>query len=146
VEHASARDGVCYWDTGAPGLAKFGDWRGTDAEPRNPYEPVDSSASAIAAQGLLRFGHILGQQGKRYIEAALTISKALFEEPYLSQDMEHEGLLLHAIYHRPNGWDYVPAQGLVPHGESCLWGDYHLVELALLIRRLADDDYYTFFQ
>ena len=146
VEHATARDGVCYWDTGAPGLAKLGDWRAANAEPRNPHEPVDSSASAIAAQGLLRFGHILGQQGKRYVEAALTISNALFEDPYLSRDMEHEGLLLHAIYHRPNGWDYVPVPGLVPHGESCLWGDYHLVELALLIRRLADKDYYTFFQ
>ena len=146
VDHATARDGVCYWDTGAPGLAKLGDWRGANAAPQNRHEPVDSSASAIAAQGLLRLGHILGQQGKRYIEAALTIANTLFEEPYLSQDMEHEGLLLHAIYHRSNGWDYVPVPGLVPHGESCLWGDYHLVELALLIRRLADNDYYTFFQ
>ena len=146
MEHASARNGICYWDTGAPGLTKLGDWRAANAEPRNPYEPVDSSASAIAAQGLLRFGHSLGRQGNRYIEAALTVSKALFQEPYLSQDMEHEGLLLHTVYHRPNGWDYVPVPGLAPHGESCLWGDYHLVELALLIQRLADDDYYTFFQ
>jgi hypothetical protein len=27
-----------------------------------------------------------------------------------------------------------------------LWGDYHLVEAALLVQRLANDDpYYTFF-
>jgi hypothetical protein len=27
-----------------------------------------------------------------------------------------------------------------------MWGDYHLLELALLIRRLASDEtYYTFF-
>lgn len=146
IDHATARDGVCYWDTGAPGLAKLGDWQGRIAEPANPYEPVDASASAIAAQGLLRFGHLLGSQGARYTSAALTVAQTLFRPPYLSVDSGHEGLLLHTIYHRPNGWDYAPVPGLVPHGESCMWGDYHLVELALLIVRLASGSYYTFFE
>jgi len=26
-----------------------------------------------------------------------------------------------------------------------MWGDYHAVELALLIQRLAENKYYTFF-
>ena len=58
-------------------------------------------------------------------------------DAYLSADPAHEGLLLHAVYHRPNGWDHVPSGRKVPCGESCLWGDYHLLELALLIRREA---------
>ncbi|RMG54711.1 MAG: glycosyl hydrolase, partial [Bacteroidetes bacterium] len=49
-------DGVPYWDTGAPGLVHLGDYLDHPADPFNPYEPVDSSAAAIAAQGLLRFG------------------------------------------------------------------------------------------
>ncbi len=146
IAHATARDGICYWDTGAPGLAKLGDWQGRNAEPANPYEPVDSSASAIAAQGLLRLGHLLGAQGACYTAAALTVAHTLFQPPYLSQDSGHDGLLLHTIYHRPNGWDYAPVPGLVPHGESCMWGDYHLVELALLIARLSSGSYYTFFE
>ncbi len=145
IANATARDGICYWDTGAPGMEKLGNWREEDAEPANRYEPVDSSASAIAAQGLLRLGHILGSGGKRYFDAGLTVARTLFGSRYLSVRDEHEGLLLHAIYHRPNGWDYVPIPGLVPHGESCMWGDYHLVELSLLISRIAEGRYYTFF-
>lgn len=145
IGSATARDGICYWDTGAPGLSMMADWQEKNAEPVNPYEPVDSSASAIAAQGLLRLGHILGSQGRRYRQAGLTVARTLFGQPYLSDRIDHEGLLLHAIYHRPNGWDYAPIPGLAPHGESCMWGDYHLAELALLISRLAEDGYYTFF-
>nr|MDQ2901273.1 glycoside hydrolase family 88 protein [Acidobacteriota bacterium] len=52
----SAADGIPYWDTGAPGLDRLGDWRNRAAQPDNPFEPVDSSAAAIAAQGLLRLG------------------------------------------------------------------------------------------
>ena len=51
--------GIPYWDTGAPGLAKLGDYRNRPADPFNDVEPVDSSAAAIAAQGLLRLGHYL---------------------------------------------------------------------------------------
>lgn len=146
IASAAARDGICYWDTGAPGLASLGNWRERDAEPANAHEPVDSSASAIAAQALLRLGHILGSGGKRYSDAGLTVARTLFQPAYLSDRADHEGLLLHTIYHRPNGWDHVPIPGLAPHGESCMWGDYHLVELALLISRLAEGSYYTFFQ
>src|SRR5207302_16671 len=53
-------DGVPYWDTGAPGLANLGDWRAKPADPFNQHEPVDSSAAAIGAQGLLRLGRRLG--------------------------------------------------------------------------------------
>jgi hypothetical protein len=144
-------DGIPYWDTGAPGLARMGDYLARPAEPFNDHEPVDSSAAAITAQGLLRLGNYLVQRGdteagERYQAAALTVADTLFAEPYLSVDERHQGLLLHSVYHRPNGWDHVPPGRRVPSGESSMWGDYHARELALLIQREADGGAYpTFF-
>jgi hypothetical protein len=141
LEHTPT-DGVPYWDTGAPGLAKMGDYLERPAEPFNEHEPVDSSAAAIAAQGLLRLGgyHLrLGntQQGEKYYQAGLTVAQTLFQEPYLSTDPAHEGLLLHSVYHRPNGWDYIPLDHKVPCGEASMWGDYHARELAVMLNREA---------
>jgi hypothetical protein len=139
-------DGVPYWDTGAPGLAELGDYLSRPADPYNSYEPVDSSAAAIAAQGLLRLGRLLGPAGAKYWQAGLTVCDTLFAEPYLSTDPGHQGLILHSIYHRPNGWDHVPAGHRVPNGESSMWGDYHARELALYLHRVATGGpYYTFF-
>jgi unsaturated chondroitin disaccharide hydrolase len=145
MQQASALDGVCYWDTGAPQLYRLGDWRTKFADPYNDYEPVDASASVIAAQGLIRLGHALGPAGQTYTQAGLTIADVLLQEPYLASRPDHEGLLLHSIYHRPNGWDYIPPGSKVPCGESSMWGDYHLLELCLLITRIANSGYYTFF-
>jgi hypothetical protein len=136
-------DGIPYWDTGAPGLAHLGEYLERTADPFNGHEPVDSSAATIAAQGLLRLGgylkRISGQveQGIRYYQAGLTIAQTLFQEPYLSTDPRHEGLILHSIYHRPNGWDYVPPRHQVPCGEASMWGDYHARELAVMLNRAA---------
>ncbi|HUX87682.1 MAG TPA: glycosyl hydrolase [Chloroflexota bacterium] len=146
----TASDGIPYWDTGAPGLAQLGDYRSKPADPFNAYEPVDSSAAAISAQGLLRLGHYLTRQGspdgERYWQAGLTVARTLLAEPYLSTDPNHEGLLLHVIYHRPNGWDYIPPGAEIPYGESAMWGDYHLRELAVLLWREAKGEpYLTFF-
>ena len=146
IEDCSALDGIPYWDDSAPGLAKMPGWQSRPAEPVNEYEPVDSSAAAIAAQGLLRLGRYLGNDGNRCSQAGLTIARTLFAEPYLATDERHEGLLLHCVYHRPNGWDHIPPGRKIPCGESSMWGDYHAVELALLIHRLAAGErYYTFF-
>ena len=137
----SAADGIPYWDTGAPGLAALGDWRATASDPFNGHEPVDSSAAAIAAQGLLRLAGlpeaVRPPGSTRLLAAGLTVARTLFAEPYLATDPAHQGVLLHTIYHRPNGWDHVPEGRRIPCGESCQWGDYHALELALLIRRLA---------
>ena len=151
IESAAAADGIPYWDTGAPGLVALGDWRSRPADPFNELEPVDSSAAAIAAQGLLRLGRYLDgrrQNGSRYERAGLHILRVLFDErgPYLSTDSRHQGLLLHSIYHRPNGWDYVPEGARIPRGESSQWGDYHAREVALyVLRRANDEPYLTFF-
>jgi unsaturated chondroitin disaccharide hydrolase len=151
VEHGTASDGVPYWDTGAPGLSAMNGWADRPSDPFNDHEPIDSSAAAIAAQGLIRLGQLLarrGEDGSRYEQAGLQVLDTLIDEsgPYLSTDSGHQGLLLHSIYHRPNGWDHVPPGSKIPRGESCQWGDYHLRETALLVRRLArNEPYLTFF-
>jgi len=144
-------DGIPYWDTGAPRLEKIGDYLNMPANPCNEFEPVDSSAATIAAQGLLRFGRYLREKGKKelgkeYFQAGLTVAGNLFEPPYLSTRARHQGLILHSVYHRPNGWDHVPSGSKIPNGESSMWGDYHARELALMILRVARRDTYpTFF-
>ncbi len=144
----TALDGIPYWDGGAPRLNKLGDWRARPAEPFNDFEPVDSSAAAIGAQGLLRLGRYLGENadGKKYWQAGLTTMRTLLAEPYLGTAPNHQGLLLHSVYHRPNGWDHIPAGRKVPCGEASLWGDYHLREAALHLQRvIKNEKYYTFF-
>jgi hypothetical protein len=139
----SAADGIPYWDTGAPGLSQLGDWRARPADPFNDHEPVDSSAAAIAAQGLLRLGRFLNRDD--YRQAGLAVASVIFDEPYLSRDANHQGLLLHSVYHRPNGWDYIPPGRKIPCGEACMWGDYHARELALYILRLHENQPYLTF-
>ncbi len=145
----TALDGIPYWDSGAPNLGRLGDWRERPAEPFNDFEPVDSSAAAIGAQGLLRLGRYLGESaadGKRYWQAGLTTMRTLLSNSYLGLDPAHHGLLLHSVYHRPNGWDHIPAGRKVPCGEACMWGDYHLREAALHLQRIIrDQPYLTFF-
>ena len=144
-------DGIPYWDTGAPNLHCLGDYLNRPADPYNDFEPVDSSAAAIGAQGLLRLGHYLTQkgsteQGKRYWQAGLTVLNTLFTEPYLSTNSAHQGLILHSIYHQPNGWDYVSPGSKIANGESSMWGDYHAREVALYLQRIIHNEpYYTFF-
>jgi hypothetical protein len=112
---------------------------------------VDSSAAAIAAQGLLRLGRVLTKLGKsdeagRYFQAGLTVVSHLFTEPYLCTDLNHQGLLLHSVYHRPNGWDHIPNGRKIPSGEASAWGDYHARELALYVQRIYEEKpYLTFF-
>jgi unsaturated chondroitin disaccharide hydrolase len=146
----TAADGVPYWDTGAPHLHQLGDYQSRASEPYNAHEPVDSSAAAIAVQGLLRLGAWLQGKGEaekaaHYHQAGLSVLATLLEEPYLSTNANHQGLLLHSVYHRPNGWDHVPAGQQVPCGESSMWGDYHLREAALYVQRLATEKPYLRF-
>jgi hypothetical protein len=134
--------GIPYWDMGAPGLRHMDHYLDRPADPFNQHEPVDSSAAVIACQGLLRFGRYLSdrgdaQAGKRFWQAGLMIVKNLLSAPYLSEDPNHQGLLLHSVYHRPRGWDYVPPGSSIAYGESTMWGDYHLLEVAVYLQRIA---------
>jgi len=149
----SCADGVPMWDTGAPNLHRLpSNYLDRPSDPYNPHEPVDSSAATIAAQGFIRLGNYIEgefedeEKGAHYRQAGLTIARTLFSEPYLSTDPRHQGLILHSVYHRPNGWDYIAPGQKVPNGESSMWGDYHARELALLILREARGEVYpTFF-
>ena len=146
----STLDGIPFWDTGAPGLCNIRDCYESVSDPFNDHEPVDSSAAAIAAQGLLRLGKYLQNRndpgGSRYFQAGLSIAKTLLHEPYLSMDPKHQGLVLHSVYHRPNGWDNVPQGRKIPCGEASMWGDYHARELMLYVTKLIrNETYYTFF-
>jgi len=144
-------NGIPYWDTGAPNLYKLKDYLNQPADPYNAFEPVDSSAAAIGAQGLLRLGKYLQSKndninGDRYWQAGLTVLDTLLDEPYLSTNAQHEGLILHSIYHHPNGWDYVPKGSSIPNGESSMWGDYHAREVCLYLQRIIQNEKsYTFF-
>jgi unsaturated chondroitin disaccharide hydrolase len=60
----TCRDGIPMWDTGAPNLHRLGNYLGKDSDPFNAWEPVDSSAAAIAAQGLIRLGNLLIATGR----------------------------------------------------------------------------------
>jgi hypothetical protein len=150
IENSPA-DGIPYWDTGAPGLQKIAYYLERPADPFNSFEPVDSSAAAIGAQGLLRLGnylmmHDFTEAGRRYWEAGLKVMDTLLDEPYLSTAPSHQGLLLHSVYHRPNGWDFIPPGSSIPNGESSMWGDYHLREACLYLQKVInEEEYYTYF-
>lgn len=145
-------DGIPFWDTGAPNLYQLGDYLSKPSNPYNDFEPIDSSAATIGAQGLLRLGKYLQEKGdvekgKKYWQAGLTITYSLLQKPYLSENEAHQGLVLHSIYHRPNGWDYIPEGSKIPNGESSMWGDYHARELVLYLGKMAKKErYYTFFE
>lgn len=150
IDHTPV-NGVPYWDTGAPNLHKLGDYLNNPADPYNQFEPVDSSAAAIAAQGLLRLGRYLHNKGdietgNKYWHAGLTVVNTLLQEPYISTDAHHQGLLLHSVYHWPNKWDHVPHGSSVPYGESSMWGDYHIREAVLYLQKIiSNEPYYTFY-
>ncbi len=150
IDH-TAVDGIPYWDSAAPGLFHLKEYLTQPADPYNGFEPVDSSAAAIGAQGLLRLGHFLNskgraEEGSRFWQAGLTVVSRLLESPYLSVNPEHQGILLHSVYHRPNGWDHIPGGYKIPCNESGMWGDYHMRESALYLTKIiSGGPYYTFF-
>jgi unsaturated chondroitin disaccharide hydrolase len=142
-------DGLPYWDTGAPGLNNIKNYLDTPADPFNRFEPVDSSAAAIAAQGLLRLSRHMklkgfGDLGDKYLQAGLVITRSLLQQPYLSSSADHQGLILHSVYHRPNNWDYIPEGHVVPCGESSMWGDYHARELITYLEHMLRNSHLTF--
>ncbi|MEO7126430.1 MAG: glycoside hydrolase family 88 protein [Nakamurella sp.] len=96
------------------------DW--TDANPEPPFE---SSASAIAAAGMLHLANALDTHGAatdavRYRDYANLILHTLRSTRFLAVDTAGwEGIVKHAIYHRRNGLGV---------DESVMWGDHYFLE------------------
>ena len=143
-------DGIPYWDGGAPGLYKIEDYKNKPADPYNRFEPVDASAAAISVQGLFRLSRYLREKdyekSSRYFNAAMTMMTTLLNDEYLSLEEDHQGLLLHSIYHQPRGWDNVRKGQAISNCESSMWGDYHLLEAGVYLQKLlSGKEYLTFF-
>jgi unsaturated chondroitin disaccharide hydrolase len=100
-------DGVPYWDYGAPGI---------------PAEPLDSSAAAIAGCAFDILGKIAPpERAAGHAALSRRIAATLASERFLARGRRgEEGVLLHAVYHRPRGWG---VDASVP------WGDYFFLEL-----------------
>ena len=118
--------------------------RSTIASPSTARRPRSARRGCCASAGS---SQQRGDDGARYTQAGLRVLDTLFDDagPYLSRDPEHQGLLLHSVYHWPNGWDHVPPGAKTPRGESSQWGDYHAREAALYVKRLAEGGPYLAF-
>ena len=139
----AAADGIPYWDTGAPGLATLGDWGSRPADPFNDVEPVDSSAAAIAAQGLLRLGRYLtnARRGRLALRAGRpdrarhTVRRGGTVPQRVARTTGPAAALGLSSPERL-GLTSRPARAM-PRGESSMWGDYHAREAALYVQRLS---------
>ena len=87
-----------------------------------PNSPVESSAAAITASGLLNLSQIVQDPvyAARYRQAALIILDTLTSPEYLAdQTPGWEGILKHGSYHIRKGLGV---------DESVMWGEYFFVE------------------
>ncbi|MPN16027.1 Unsaturated chondroitin disaccharide hydrolase [bioreactor metagenome] len=99
-------DLICYWDL----IFTEGD------------EERDSSACAIAINGLLLLSSLLGVHDAKALEYRTKALAMLLElcRNYTSASIPHSnGILLHAVYGKPNG------AGI---DECTIWGDYFYME------------------
>lgn len=138
-------------DSSAAAISAQGLWRLADyldAEAQRLAQssiPVDLNGEGAGSSGSASSSGNAGnssvseirERAERYRNAALVTAATLFDEPYISTGKDHQGILLHSIYHQPNRWDYVHPGQTVANGESCMWGDYHLMELAVMVHRAA---------
>jgi unsaturated chondroitin disaccharide hydrolase len=84
--------------------------------------PVESSAAAIAASGLLNLSNMVQDfaYARYYRQAALIILDTLTGPDYLAdQTPGWEGIFKHGIYHARKG---------IGVDESVMWGEYFFVE------------------
>ncbi len=90
--------------------------------PADGKQPLDSSAAAIAASGLLDLAELGGFEPERqkYHDAALRILETLCTPAFLAESRPGwEGILLHGVYHLHKGLGV---------DESVAWGDHFFVE------------------
>lgn len=85
-------------------------------------EERDSSAAAIAVCGLLKGSEILAEADpdkKRYHDVAMQMLHALIHDYSAKECMDIEGLLLHGVYSKKDGFGV---------DECMIWGDYFYME------------------
>ncbi len=114
---AAERSADFYLERTGDRLVPPNDW-----EEPNPLAPVESSAAAITASGLLQLSQLTKDRAKaaRYSNFAIRSMNLLCSSDYLSKDdPDWEGVLKHGSYHE---------QKKLGVDESVLWGDYFFVE------------------
>lgn len=106
-------DDIAYWDL------VFRDGSG---------EERDSSAAAIAANGLIELANQLGDsvRSDSYRDAADRILRSLMDSYSTATHPESNALLLHAVYDKPKG---------IAVDEGNLWGDYFYLEALTRVTR-----------
>lgn len=93
-----------------------------DWEEKNPKNPYESSAAAIAASGLFNLARLVGEPvlARAYEEYALQIVDTLTTPTFLAIDTPGwEGVLKQGMYHERRGLGV---------NESVMWGDYFFLE------------------
>lgn len=93
-----------------------------DWEEPKPRQPVESSAAAIAATGLLQLARLVDSQelATRYSDYAFGVIRRLCSSDYLAgEDLAWEGSLKHGSYHGTKGLGV---------DESVMWGEYFFIE------------------
>ncbi len=103
-------DEVCYWDL----IFTEGN------------EERDSSAVAIAACGLMEYVKYTDENKEIYTRAAIKMVKSLAENYTTVTEPSSNGILLHAVYGKPNG------NGI---DECNIWGDYFYFESLMRLNR-----------
>jgi unsaturated chondroitin disaccharide hydrolase len=97
--------------------------------PDDGKRPLDSSAAAIAASGLLDLSELVREpsEAQRYRRAALRMLTTLCGPEFLAESRPGcEGILLHGVYHLHKGLGV---------DECVAWGDHFFVEA--LVKALA---------
>lgn len=118
LEHLP-KDMVPYWD--------FDFCDGSD-------EPRDSSASAIAACGMLEMSKFLpADKAAYYTDMAKRLMYALVKECAVTDPSQSNGLLLHGTYAKKSPYNTCPNNGV---DECVAWGDYFYLEA---LTRLSKD-------
>lgn len=96
-------------------------------------EPRDSSASAVAACGMMEMSKYLPEEKAGYYrDAAFRLMKALYKKCAANSPEESNGVLLHGVYGRKTPLNDCVDQGI---DECNLWGDYFYMEALMRMSR-----------
>ena len=146
IHQASALDGICYWDTGAPQLASA---RRLETQARRSLQR-------------LRACRFIGKRHRRaradpsrpscsamravYMQAGLTVIQRLLQEPYLSIDpaSRRDSVAQRLPSPQRLGLRFLPRQRFHVASQAC-GGTIICWKRCFWSSRLADSSYYTFF-